>query len=337
LGIATTQGEGAAMSNPMIAEVTRGSIVESRHTGSYAVVNGEGQVVAAEGDVAAAIYPRSAVKAFQCLPLIESGAADRFGFTQEEIALCCSSHNGEASHVRVAQALLAKAGNAEPLYECGAHWPLHEATRLELIRGGGTSLSVHNNCSGKHAGMLALARHLGADPHGYSDPAHPVQRLIARRMGEICSVDLDGQPVGIDGCSVPTWAIPLQNLALGFARFSDADNTAARRIIEAVRAHPFMVAGSGDFDTLLMEAVPRVFVKTGAEGVYCAAIPHAGLGLALKIDDGASRAAEVGIASVLAGLDVWTPEERAQLARFSHHGLVNWRKIEVGEVRGVLL
>lgn len=325
------------MTNPVIAEVTRGDIVESRHRGAFAVVDATGHVVAAEGGIAAAVYPRSAVKAFQCLPLIESGAADRFGFTAEEIALCCASHNGEPAHLRVARAMLEKAGNAEAHYECGAHWPYHEDSRLALIRAGGSPEQVHNNCSGKHAGMLALARQLKADPHGYAEPDHPVQRLIASTMGKFCDIDLDAQPVGRDGCSVPTWAIPLRNLALGFARFTDPENAAARRIIAAVRAHPFMVGGSGDFDTLIMEAVPRLFIKTGAEGVYCAAIPHARLGIALKIDDGAARAAEVAIAAVLSGLDVWTAEEKAALERFRHHELHNWRTFDVGEVRGLRL
>ena len=325
------------MTNPVIAEVTRGDIIESRHRGAYAVVDRAGHVVAAEGGIAVAVYPRSAIKAFQCLPVIESGAADHFGFTDEEIALCCSSHNGEPDHVRVARAMLAKGGNAEDLYECGAHWPYFEEARFDLVRHNQPCAAVHNNCSGKHAGMLALARQLKADPHGYVKLDHPVQQAIASRIGELCDIDLTQQPVGIDGCSVPTWAIPLKSLALAFARFSDPDNAAARRIISAVREHPFMVAGTGDFDTLIMEAVPRLFIKTGAEGVYCACIPHAGLGIALKVDDGAGRAAEVGIAAVLAGLDVWTPEEKATLDRFRHHDLANWRKIEVGEVRGLRL
>jgi L-asparaginase II len=325
------------MTNPVVAEVTRGDIVESRHRGAFAVVNAAGHVVAAEGGIAAAIYPRSAVKAFQCLPLVESGAADRFGFTAEEIALCCASHNGEPGHVRVARAMLAKCGCSEDLYACGAHWPYHEESRFTLVRHGEACAAVHNNCSGKHAGMLALARHLDADPYGYVEPHHPVQRLIASTMGALCDVDLDAQPCGVDGCSVPTWAIPLRNLALGFARFADPDFAAARRIIESVRAHPFMVGGTGDFDTLIMEAVPRLFVKTGAEGVYCACIPHAGLGVALKIDDGAGRAAEVAIASLLAGLGVWTEEERTALDAFRHHDLVNWHRNMVGELRGLKL
>ena len=269
--------------------------------------------------------------------MVNSGAADRFGLSPEEIALCCASHNGEPDHVRVARSILKKAGNGEDLYECGAHWPSAEQTRFDLIREGHQCQQVHNNCSGKHAGMLALARQLGVDPHGYVTREHPVQQLIAKTMGEICDVDLDEQPWGIDGCSVPTWAMPLKNMALGFARLSDPAFDAGRRIIEAVQAHPFMVAGTNDFDTLLMTEVPRVFVKTGAEGVYCGCIPHARLGIALKIDDGASRASEVAMASVLAGLDVWTEKEGQALQRFRHHELTNWRKFEVGEVRGLSL
>ena len=323
------------MPNPIIAEVMRGGIVESRHRGSYAIVNQNGQVTQSAGDIAAPVYPRSAIKAFQCLPVIEQGAADRFGFSDEEVALACSSHNGEAEHVRVARSMLEKAGNGESLYECGAHWPTEIHAHTAAIRSCGEPLSVHNNCSGKHAGMLALARQLNADPHGYVTREHPVQRAIAKAMGNICDCDLDQQPWGIDGCSVPTWAIPLPNMALGFARLCAPGHMAGQRIIAAVKAHPFMVAGTGRFDTKLMQAIPRVFVKTGAEGVYCGCVPHAELGIALKCDDGASRAAEVAMASLLLSLDVWTAGETAVLSRFAQHDLHNWRKINVGAVLGI--
>lgn len=321
------------MCNPVIAEVTRGGIVESRHTGAFAVVDRGANVVLSVGDMEQAVFPRSAIKAFQCLPVIESGAADRFGFTDEDIALACASHNGEAGHVRVARAMLSKSGNAEDQYECGAHWPIEINAHHAVVRAGGEALQVHNNCSGKHAGMLALAKQLGADAKDYVKHDHPVQRAIAKAMGAICDCDLGRQPWGIDGCSVPTWAIPVRNLALGFARLAAPDHAAGQRIIAAVRANPFMVAGTGRFDTELMLAVPRVFVKTGAEGVYCGSVPHAGLGIALKCDDGAGRAAEVAMASILAKLDVWTAEEKQTLVRFAHHDLANWRKIGVGEVR----
>jgi L-asparaginase II len=310
-------------------------MVESLHTGAYAIVDGGGRLVASAGDSAQAVFPRSAIKALQCLPVIESGAADRFGFTEEEVALACASHNGEAEHVRVARSMLKKAGNTENQYECGAHWPMEINAQLAAVRERAEPLQVHNNCSGKHAAMLALARQLGVDRAGYVKHDHPVQRAISTAIGGICDCNIDNMAWGIDGCSVPTWAIPLDNLALGFARLAAPGCAAGRRIIEATRAHPFMVAGADRFDTALMLALPRVFVKVGAEGVYCGCIPHAGLGIALKCDDGATRAAEVAMASILAKLDVWTDEEKQVLIRFSRHALSNWRKIAVGEIRAV--
>lgn len=321
------------MFNPVIAEVTRGGIVESRHTGAWVAVDRDGRVAASAGDIEQAVFPRSAIKVFQCLPLIESGAADRFGFTGEEVALACASHSGEAPHVRAARSMLKKAGNSESLYECGAHWPMEINAQHTAVRESDEPLQVHNNCSGKHAGMLALARHLGVDPTGYVKYDHPVQRAVGRAIGGICDCDIGSAACGIDGCSVPTWAMPIRNMALGFARLAAPGHAAGQRIISAVRSHPFMVAGTGRFDTILMQTLPRVFVKTGAEGVYCGCIPHAGLGIALKCDDGAGRAAEVAMASLLARLDVWTEEEKQVLIRFSHHEISNWRGIDVGEVR----
>lgn len=330
------------MTHPVIVEVTRGGIVESLHRGSYAVVDGKGRVVAATGDIDTPVFPRSAIKALQCLPVIESGAADAFGFSDDEIALICSSHNGEPRHVAAARSMLAKAGLGEDAYECGAHWPGEMEALHAMIRADEKPGQVHNNCSGKHAGMLAVAQRIGTDHHGYVERGHEVQRKIAKVLSEMCNVDADKLPCGIDGCSVPTWAIPLRNLALGFARLGSGEGlsperkAAAARIIAAVKANPFMVAGTDRFCTRLMTKVPRAFVKTGAEGVFCGAIPHAGLGIAVKCDDGRDRASEAAFAAVLAALDVWTPEEKEALASFSHATLKNWRKIEVGEVKAVV-
>lgn len=330
------------MTHPVLVKVTRGGMVESEHSGSYAVVDGKGRVVASAGDIEAMVFPRSAIKALQCLPVIEIGAADAFGFSDEEIALICSSHNGEPRHVAAARSMLAKAGLGEEAYECGAHWPIETQALHAMIRADEKPGQVHNNCSGKHAGMLSVAQRLGADHHGYVERGHAVQRAIATVLSEMCDVDADTLPCGIDGCSVPTWAIPLRNMALGFARLasgeglSDGRKAAAARIIAAVKANPFMVAGTDRFCTRLMTKVPRAFVKTGAEGVFCGAVPHAGLGIALKCDDGAGRASEAAFAAVLAALDVWTPEEKKALASFSHATLTNWRKIEVGEVKAVV-
>lgn len=323
------------MTNPVLVHVTRGGTVESRHRGAYAVVDAKGGLVASAGDIAAPVFPRSAIKAIQALPVIESGAADLFGFAGEDIALACSSHNGEPEHVRVAASMLGKAGLSEDLYECGAHWPGDPRAARALVEAGERPRPIHNNCSGKHAGMLALAKRLKVDPKGYTGRDHAVQRAVAEALGELCDVDADAVPCGIDGCSVPTWAVPLEKLALGFARL--AGRPAGHRIVAAVRAHPFMVAGTDRFCTRLIEAVPRAFVKTGAEGVFCGAVPHAGLGIALKCDDGAGRASEAAMAAVLASLPVWTDEERASLSSFARVDLRNWAGLDVGSVEAVAL
>jgi L-asparaginase II len=309
-----------------IAEVTRGGFVESRHHGAFAIVGQGGVVIRSGGDIERPIYPRSAIKGLQCLPVIESGAAERFGFGDAEIALACASHGGEPAHVETAR----------------AHWPSESSAARELVRRGEAPGPLHNNCSGKHAGMLSVSLALGVPHRGYVDRTHPVQQRIAATLGALTGSDLAAVPCGIDGCSVPTWALPLHALARAFQRFASGEGlaperaAAARRIIIAVRAHPFMVAGSKRFCTDLMRAVPRAFVKTGAEGVFCAAVPHAGLGLALKCRDGASRAAETAIAGLLAGLDVWTEDERLELLGLAHVKIRNWRNLETGEVHSLL-
>ncbi len=323
------------MNNPIIAEVTRGPIVESRHRGAYVVCDAKGKIVISAGDVNTPIYPRSAIKAFQCLPMIESGAADAFGLTDEEIALCCSSHSGEPEHVRVAKSILAKCQVDEVCYECGAHYPSSKEATYDLVRHGEKPRQIHNNCSGKHAGMLALAKQLGVNNKNYVKLDHPVQRAIAKTIEKLCEVDLSNAPVGVDGCSVPTWAMPLHNMALGFAKLCDENYMPYQRIISSARNHPFMIAGTGRFDTRVMEAVPRLFMKFGAEGVFSGCIPHAGLGFAVKCDDGAARAVEVAMISVGLKLDVWTSQEREKLSSFHHETMKNWRKIEVGQLRGM--
>lgn len=319
------------MTNPIIAEITRGSIIESVHRGAFVVTDNSGTVILTAGDIDKPIYTRSAAKAFQCLPVIESGAADHFNFSAEEIALCCSSHDGEPDHVRVALQILQKIGVDEICYECGAHWPLSRKAAYQLVRDGAECRQIHNCCSGKHAGMLALAKYLGVDSKDYVTLAHPVQQTIAKAMSAICDFDLTTAQVAIDGCSVPTWAVPLRNTAMGYARLSDSD--AGRRIISAVRSHPFMIAGAAGFDSRVMSAIPRLFMKFGAEGVYCGTIAHAGLGFAMKCDDGAKRSVGVAVAHMLSKLDVWEKDEVEKLNSFAHESIRNWRKLETGELR----
>lgn len=327
--------------NPILVEVTRGGIVESRHHASYAVCGADGSLIAEAGDVVSPVFPRSAIKAFQALAMVEAGVADAFGFDDAEIALACASHNGETRHVGTARSMLSKAGVDEASYECGPHWPSLDTASRALACSGHEPGAVHNNCSGKHAGMLALARHLGADLKGYTRADHPVQQKVASVIADLCDADMSAAPRGIDGCSVPTWALPLTAWALGFSRFaggagmSPERHSAAQRIIAAVRVHPFMVAGTDGFCTELMDAVPRAFVKTGAEGVFCGAVPHAGIGIALKCDDGASRAAEKLMARLLIDSGAFDAGECQVLEGFASTPVRNRANIETGVLRAV--
>ncbi|MBK6864916.1 MAG: asparaginase [Ideonella sp.] len=334
--------------NPILVEVLRGGHVESRHRGALAVVDADGAVVAAIGDTLRAVFPRSAVKVLQALPLVASGAADRLALTDAELALACASHRGEPHHVTTAEAMLAKAGVDAGCLECGAHWPYDEAAARALAAHGGEPTALHNNCSGKHAGFVCLGCTLagsGADLRqflkGYVEPGHPLMREVTAALGAATGVDLDAAPRGIDGCSIPTYAIPLRALALAFARIgsgvglSPAHAQAAQRLRKAVAREPFMVAGSGRLDTRVMERFgERVFMKVGAEGMYCAALPGLGLGIAIKVDDGNNaRAAEVVVGAVIeAGLALGG-DELAFMRGFSNATLANWRGIEVGALR----
>jgi L-asparaginase II len=328
------------MRNPVLVEVVRGALVESRHHGAVAVVDAEGATVFALGDAAQPVYPRSAVKPIQALPLVESGAADRFDFGDEELALACASHGGEPAHVGVAQHMLARAGLDQSALECGAHWPSHQPSAQALARSGGAPSALHNNCSGKHAGFICVACAAGIDHHGYVALSHPVQREVRAALESLTGVGLSQDQCGIDGCSIPTFALPLSALAHGFARFGtgsglgDARAKAAARLRAACAAQPFYVAGTGRFCTEIMQRFgARVLVKTGAEGVFCGALPQQGLGIAIKCEDGATRAAEVVMAAMIDRFLPLGEDERGTLARFVRPTLRNWNGIEVGGLR----
>jgi L-asparaginase II len=314
--------------NPVLVEATRGGIVESFHRGAYAVLDADGTLRASAGDIERPVFPRSAVKLLQALPLVESGAADALGLSNEELALACASHGGEPGHASTAAAMLAKAGVDDTALECGSHWPYQdEATRAMAALGGKPS-ALHNNCSGKHAGFVCLAcgLHGGARGsalrgflRGYVQPDHPVMREVTASLQSCTGYNLDGAVAGVDGCGIPTYAVPLRHLAHAFARVASgtglrpAQAAAARRLRQAIAAAPWMVAGSGAFDTLAMQALgEQVCMKVGAEGVYCAALPELGYGIALKMDDGNNaRAAEVAIAALLLKLLPGLGDEQA--------------------------
>ena len=328
------------MPDPILVEATRGGAIESEHRGALAVMDGDGRAVLTLGDAERAVFPRSAVKALQALPLIETGAADRYGLTQAELALACSSHSGEPRHAEAAASMLAKAGRDVICLECGTHWPSNEQAARQLAAAGREPTALHNNCSGKHSGFICVACATDTDPKGYIRPDHPVQRRIKGILEEMMGVALPDAARGTDGCSITTYASPLTGLATAFARFgsgaglSNERAMAAGRLRQAVASDPFMVAGSRRFDTVVMQALgEKVFTKTGAEGVYCAALPQQGLGIALKCDDGAGRAAEAVMAALILAYVPLSGEEQQLVASHADKPIANWNGIETGRLR----
>lgn len=289
----------------------RGQMVESRHLVAFAVLDTEGRVVMSGGDIEAPVYPRSAIKALQAIPLIETGAAEAWQVDEAEIALACASHQGEPRHVETVTAWLARIGCGATDLRCGAHAPSDPKAAADLLRAGGMPSVLHNNCSGKHAGFLTTAKHRGEDLSGYLELEHPVEQRVLGVLEAMSGLELSQAPRGIDGCGIPVIGVPLGNLALAMARLADPDDQpdrrqqACARIRRAIAAQPFMIGGSGNFDSIIIEATRgRGLVKFGAEGVHCAALPDLGLGIALKVIDGAGRASEVAMAALLCRLEV---------------------------------
>lgn len=328
------------MENPVTVEVTRGQLVESRHRGLAVVVDAEGKILFSAGDVDAGVFPRSACKAMQALPLVESGAADAYGFGNRELALACSSHSGEPEHVATAAAMLKAAGRDERVLECGAHWSSQQPVLIDQARTLDKPTALHNNCSGKHSGFVCTCVHTGEDPRGYAGFDHPLQQAIRAIMSDLTGAVLSRDNCGTDGCSIPTYAVPLAGLARGFGKLVTGRGlepiraAAARRLIDACMAEPFYVAGTKRFCTRLMQVAPgKIFAKTGAEGVFCALLPEKGLSFAVKCEDGASRAAEAMIAALLARHFDKDSQEHAALIGMSRHGMTNWNGLHVGTVR----
>lgn len=328
------------MTNPVLVEVTRGSLVESRHRGMVIAVDAEGKVVFSAGAVESAIFPRSACKAMQALPLVESGAADRYGFGNRELALACASHSGEDAHAALAADMLSRAGLDDGALECGAHWSFDQGPLIHQARSLEKPTALHNNCSGKHAGFVCAACHTGMTVKDYVTYDHPLQAEIRGIMQALTGAVLAHDNCGTDGCSIPTYAVPLDGLARGFGRMLTGQGLepmrarAARRLVEACMAEPFYVAGTGRFCTELMEVAPgKIFAKTGAEGVYCALLPDAGISIAVKCEDGAGRAAESMVAAAMARFFEPGSEARERLLALANRTMRNWNGIEVGQIR----
>ena len=322
----------SANNGPVAVEALRGGRVESRHRVSAVVVDDQDRIIASAGDVDQPIYPRSAIKPLQALPVIESGAADEFDLSPEELALACASHGGEPMHVERVAAWLARLGLGEPDLTCGPHLPLHQPNAEALIAAGSKPTRLHNNCSGKHTGMLSTALHAGEPTRGYLDPEHPVQRRIEAVLQRMTGGAVVSGPA-VDGCGAPTWQIPMRAVALAAARLGSDEGIAATRVREAMTHHPELVAGTGRCCTAIMRHGRGILAKTGAEGVYLAAIPAKRLGLALKVEDGATRAAEVAVLDVLDRLGAFDSAARDALAEQMQPTLRNHAGAEVGRVR----
>jgi L-asparaginase II len=317
--------------------VLRGERVESWHRVSYAVADATGALRHVEGESERLVFPRSAVKPLQALALLESRAAERFRVTEAELALACASHGGEARHVDLVRRWLARLGLDQTALECGTHPPAHAPSAERLLAAGKAPDPAHNNCSGKHAAMLTVARHVAAPLAGYIAADHPVQRLVAATLAEMAGVAALPEPA-TDGCGIPTYPLALAELATAMARLADpsalspARRAACQKICRAMTAHPKLVAGSGRACTAIMTAVPEVVVKTGAEGLYTAALPKLGLGLALKVEDGAGRAAPVALVALLEALGALSREASAGLGEIARPILRNHARKVVGRI-----
>lgn len=316
--------------------VERGGHLESEHRVHAVVCDGQGRQVAAHGDPDRMTWMRSAMKPFQALPLVEDGVVEALGITEEELAVICASHNGESRHVDVVGSILRKAGLSEEALECGAHPPMGPVAARALARSGGDPRRIHNNCSGKHAGMLALAAHHGWTSDGYREEGHPVQQRMLQEVSRWTGQPVDEIGTSVDGCGVLCFALPLSAAARAVVDFVAAGvrGEPAARIVGAMVGHPFLTAGSGRLCSELMEATAgRLLVKVGAEGVYVAASTDGGLGLALKVEDGARRGAEAALLALLEEHDMLSRAEAGSLGRYSAPAVRNTLGEVVGRVR----
>lgn len=322
---------------PLLVEATRGRLVEARHRVSVAVVDGAGRLLAGAGDVGLVSWWRSAAKPFQALPLIQDGGADRLGLTDEELALTAASHSSEPRHLAAVDRFMAKAGVAESDLACGPHSALSAEVAAAVARGAATFTAKWSNCSGKHTGMLALARHHGWPTAGYHTAGHPVQERIGSEIARWSGVDRSNLQLSVDGCTAVCFGLPLRNMALAYARLATSAEPAAVRILGAMMAHPFLVAGTGRLCTELMTAWPgRVVAKVGADGVYSAALTTLGLGISLKVEDGDTRASAVALLEVLRQLLAMYGSGQYCLDGLAHHArpeLRNTRGGVTGEIR----
>ena len=334
--------------SPRLLIVRRGREEESVHCGRAVVATATGETVLAIGDIASPVFPRSAIKPLQAIPLVASGAAKKFGLSDAEIALACGSHVGSPLHVATTKSILKKIGSSQNDLECGVHWPLDSGESRALAARGEEPSVLHNNCSGKHCGFLAVGAVRGLDTVGYVDASHPIMREVTYAISLMIGVELDESQACVDGCAIPAFSMPLVSVATGFARLGAGEGLSpslacsAKRIRTAIVQNPIMLSGKGRVDTsITAECHGEVFVKSGAEGVMAASIPALGYGLAVKIDDGAQRAATAVMADlvlqVLQKHSLVTTKAKSVLEGYARFRLKNWNGADVGSVEPVSL
>ena len=331
------------MQAEILAEVIRGETVESIHRGHLAVVSGDGEIVAQIGDPETVTFFRSSAKSFQTIPFLTSGAAEKFGFSEKEIALACGSHSGESFHVETAHKMLAKIGLREPDLKCGAHLPFNDAEAERMIKASESPTQLHNNCSGKHSAMLGLAEFIGADIENYYLPENPVQEKILETVSLFSDVPQNEIKIGIDGCAAPNFALPVSAMARSFAKlvyppetFDEKTRGACRTIVSAMTNFPEMIGGTERLDTLIMQTRRgEIISKVGAEGVYTAGVLPSpkwktGLGIAFKIEDGEDKRARPVVAiELLRQLGIL---DAKSLRRLSPMAIENRRGDKVGKI-----
>jgi L-asparaginase II len=322
----------------ILVEVTRGPLVENVHRGHVAVVDWQGNLLYSVGDPGHITYWRSSAKPFQALPIVESGAADRYGIEPKELALFCASHSGEKIHTDTVLGIFKKIGQDPSLLQCGVHMPYHAETARAMTQAGEKPSALHCNCSGKHSGMLTLVTHLGYDPANYLELDHPLQQLILDYVAEFTGYPREQIAIGTDGCGVPVHGLPLYNMALAYARLAHPQGNpsrieACRRMTAAMIAHPEMVGGTDRFCTDLMRTAGGVLVgKAGAAGVYCVGIMEEGIGIAVKCEDGSSRGRDPVVVEILKQLGFLSAQQVQSLEKYHRPRNVNHRQEKCGEV-----
>jgi L-asparaginase II len=325
------------MQSEIMIHVIRGNTVESIHRGHAAVIRNQGKLIGHVGNPGCETYIRSTAKLLQAIPVIESDAAERFGFTPAEIALMCASHNGEEQHAAGVRSMLAKIGLDETALQCGIHDPYDAASVMEIRQNGLSPTRVHNNCSGKHAGMLALAVHQGHSFEGYMNKEHPVQQSMLAAISAMADYPEERISIGVDGCGVPVFVLPLHRLAMAYSRLAGTVRGAASTILESIASHPYELAGRARFDTQLVQATGgRIIGKMGAEGMYAAVHRAEGTGIAVKIEDGSSRALYPAVMEIMKQLQWLRPEEERELASFHCPLLHNRAGEPIGRLEPVL-